>query len=230
MLKEGALLLWQLKRHSKIQNSLLKRLFWRRKIIATLLMVLFFFLFIISSLVISASSFEVSEMFGLFKRHSVEMSPEVRGRITDGGNPVVGMQVARSLVYEGYENGKEQLEHTFTDESGYFSFEPLIIKSRKPGDIFGQNLLVKQSIYVERGDDLYSLWFARKVWFPLESMSDLLLQLNGELQNKEVQHQIDTSRFGGMSAQVVISICHWQGDFIETYYKNELISSYEEIN
>jgi len=169
-------------------------------------------------------------MFGFFKRHTVEMSPEVRGRITDDGKPVAGIQVARSLSYEGYKKGKEQLEHTFTNENGEFSFQSVVIKSRMPGDIFGQNMRVKQSVYVERGDDLYSLWFTRKVTFPIEPISDLLLQLNADIKNKEVQHQIDTSAFGGMSAQVVISICHWQGEYIETYYNNELISSYDEIN
>ncbi|WP_076419762.1 DUF6795 domain-containing protein [Colwellia sp. UCD-KL20] len=169
-------------------------------------------------------------MFGFFKRHTVEMSPEVRGRITDDGKPVVGMQVARSLSYEGYEKGKEQLEHTFTNENGEFTFQPMIVKSRMPGDIFGQNMLVKQSVYVERGDDLYSLWFTRKPWDPIQPMSDLLLQLNADLQNKEVQHQLDTTDFGGMPSQGVISICYWQGELISTYYNNKLITSYAEIN
>ncbi|XQW83534.1 DUF6795 domain-containing protein [Thalassotalea piscium] len=181
-------------------------------------------------LAVFANSTEVQAMFGFFKRHTVEMSPEVRGRITDGGKPVVGMQVARSLSYEGYEKGKEQLEYTFTNENGEFTFQPMIIKSRMPGDIFGQNMRVKQSVYVERGDDLYSLWFTRKAWDPIQPMSDLLLQLNGDLQNKKVQHQIDTTKFGGLPAQVVISICHWEGELISTYYNNELITSYDEIN
>ncbi|UJF22651.1 DUF6795 domain-containing protein [Shewanella sp. OMA3-2] len=169
-------------------------------------------------------------MFGFFKRHTVEMSPEVRGRITDGGKPVVGMQVARSLSYEGYEKGKEQLEHTFTNENGEFTFQPMIVKSRMPGDIFGQNMRVMQIVYVERGDKLYRLWLARKTWDPIKPMSEFLLQLNGDLQNKEVQHQIDTTQFGGLPAQIVNSICHWQGELISTYYNNELISSYDEIN
>ncbi|PMG41181.1 hypothetical protein BCU91_11090 [Shewanella sp. 10N.286.52.B9] len=169
-------------------------------------------------------------MFGFFKRHTVEMSPEVRGRITDGGEPVVGMQVARSLSYEGYEKGKEQLEHTFTNENGEFTFQPMIVKSRMPGDIFGQNQLVMQIVYVERGDKLYRLWGTRKVWEPMPPMSDLLLQLNGDLQNKEVQHLIDTSSYGGMERQNVSTICYWQGELISTYYNNELITSYAEVN
>ena len=168
-------------------------------------------------------------MFGFFKRHTVEMSPEVRGRITEGGKPVSGLQVARSLIYEGYQKGKEHLEHSFTNDNGEFSFQPFIIKSRMPGDLFGQNHRVKQSIYFKRDGELYTLWFARKVTTPIEPLSKLLLQLNGDIKNKEVHHEIDTEAFGGMARQVVISICHWQGELISTYYKNELISSYEEI-
>jgi len=163
-------------------------------------------------------------MFVYFKRHTVEMSPEVRGRITDEGKPVVGIQVARSLSYEGYQDGKEQLQHTLTDESGSFSFEPMIIKSRQPGDIFGQNLQVQQIIYIERGENLYRLWNTSKLWEPIKPLSDLLVQLTGDLQNKEVQHLIDTSNHGGRARQSVSSICYWQSELISTYYDNELIT------
>jgi len=168
-------------------------------------------------------------MFGIFKRYQVEMSPEVRGRITDAGKPVVGMQVARSLTYKGYQKGKEQLEHTVTDSDGRFSFKPLIVKSRLPGDLFGQNMRIAQAIYVERGEQLYSLWSAHKTWNSIKPLSELLVQLNCDLQDKEVQHEINATDYGGIPAQVVISICHWQGELISTYYNNELISSYEEI-
>ena len=168
-------------------------------------------------------------MLGLFKRYQVEMSPVVRGRITDGGKPMAGMQVARSLLYAGYQNGKEQLEHTLTDTDGHFSFKPLIVKSRKPGNIFGQNMPVMQAIYVERSEHLYSLWSTSKDWKTIKPLSDLLLQLDCDLQNKKVKHQIDTEKYGGSSAQVVNSICYWQGELISTYYNNGLISSYDEI-
>ncbi|WDE00821.1 DUF6795 domain-containing protein [Thalassomonas actiniarum] len=172
---------------------------------------------------------EVQAMFGILKSYKVEMSPEVRGRITDGGEPVVGMQVARSLLYQGYKKGKEQLEYTTTDDDGRFSFEPMMIKSRKPGDIFGQNMPVMQAIYVERGEKLYHLWSTSKGWNSIKPLSDLLLQLECDLQNKEVQHLINALEYGGMSRENVISICHWQGEKITTYYNNEPISSYEEI-
>ncbi|WDE11271.1 DUF6795 domain-containing protein [Thalassomonas haliotis] len=172
---------------------------------------------------------EVQAMFGIFKRYDIEMSPEVRGRITDGGKPVVGMQVARSLSYEGYQKGKEQLEHTITDTDGRFSFKPLMVKSRLPGDLFGQNMLIWQAVYVERSEQLYHLWSTHKIWHPVKPLSDLLVQLECDLQDKKVQHEINASDFGGMSSQIVGSICHWQGEQISTYYNNELISSYDEI-
>ena len=168
-------------------------------------------------------------MFGLFKRYQVEISPEVRGRITDGGEPVADMQVARTLLYGGYQNGKEQLEHTTTDADGRFSFRSMVVKSRKPGGIFGQNIPILQAVYVERDAQLFSLWSTSKAWNSIEPLSDLMLQLNCDLQNKKVKHQINTTDYGGVPAQVVSSICHWQGELISTYYNNELISSYDEI-
>ena len=169
-------------------------------------------------------------MFGFFKRHTVEMSPEVRGRITEGGKPVSGLQVARSLIYEGYQKGKEHLEHTFTNDNGEFSFQPFTIKSRMPGDLFGQNFPVMQAIYIERGDQLFSLWSVSKVTEPIEPLSKLMLRIEADLLNTEVQHLIDASRFGGRARQSISSICHWQGELISTYYNNELVSSYEAIN
>ncbi|WDE05282.1 carboxypeptidase regulatory-like domain-containing protein [Thalassomonas viridans] len=180
-------------------------------------------------LVLLICSQKVQAMFGILKRYEVEMSPEVRGRITDGNKPVAGMQVARSLSYEGYQKGKELLEHTLTDADGRFSFKPVVVKSRSPGGLFSQNMLVWQAVYVERDEQLYHLWSTHKIWHPVKPMSDLLIQLNCDLQNKKVQHEINTLDYGGMSSQVVSSICHWQGELISTYYNNELISSYDEI-
>jgi len=210
-------LLWQTKRNNQVQPAL----FSQRNIIITIILTCI--------IAVLASSTEVQAMFVYFKRHTVEMSPEVRGRITDEGKPVVGIQVARSLSYEGYQDGKEQLQHTLTNENGDFSFPAVTIKSRMPGDIFGQNMLVKQSVYVEQNENLFSLWFTRKMWFPIEPMSNLLLKLHAELANKEVQYEIDATRFGGMSTQAVTSICHWKGEFIKTYYESELITSFQRI-
>ncbi|WDE10236.1 DUF6795 domain-containing protein [Thalassomonas haliotis] len=174
-------------------------------------------------------------MFGLFKRHEVEMSPEVRGRITNGDKPVAGIEVVRSLMYEGYEKGKEQKEYALTDTKGRFSFEKRIIKSQLPGDMFGANMPVMQSIYIEKDDPkdqddhYYFLWSTSKSWRSIPPLSELMLQLNADLQNKEVKHLIDASAFKGQQQHVVSSICHWQGELISTYYKNEPITSYDEI-
>lgn len=40
-------------------------------------------------------------MFGLFKSYTVKMSPEVSGRITERGKPLSGVQVERSMAYDG---------------------------------------------------------------------------------------------------------------------------------
>lgn len=186
--------------------------------------------FIYFSLIFLLNSAEVQAMFGLLKSYTVEMSPEVSGRITERGKPLSGVQVARSLAYDGYKDGKEQLEHTITNENGEFSFTKMIIKSRKPGNIFGQNMPVMQAIYIERDDNLYQLWYTSKVWEPVKPLSDLLVVLNADLQNKEIHHEVDTREFGGMRSQVVISICYFQGSHITSYYNNLQIFSYADID
>ncbi|WDD97499.1 DUF6795 domain-containing protein [Thalassomonas actiniarum] len=174
-------------------------------------------------------------MFGLFKRHEVEMSPEVRGRITNGDKPVAGIEVVRSLMYEGYKKGKEQKEYALTDTKGQFSFEKRIIKSRLPGDMFGANMPVMQSIYIEKDDPkdqddhYYFLWSTSKSWRSIPPLSELMLQLNADLQNKEVHHEINAGNYGGRQRHPVISICYWKGELISTYFNNELIASYDEV-
>ena len=72
-------------------------------------------------------------MLGLFKRYQVENVP--LWCVAESLMGVNQWQVCKlrvSLIYAGYQNGKEQLEHTLTDADGRFSFKPLIVKSRKP--------------------------------------------------------------------------------------------------
>ena len=76
-------------------------------------------------------------------------------------------------------------------KNGEFSFTKMVI-TRKPGSIFGQNMPVLQAIYVERDDKLYQLWYTSKVWEPVKPLSDLLLRLNADSQNKEIHHEVDT--------------------------------------
>ena len=57
-----------------------------------------------------------------------------------------------------------------------------------------------------------------------------MLQLNADLQNKEVQHDMDLSQYGGLPNQVVLSICYLQGDLIITDYNDKMVNSYSEIN
>ncbi|WDE01387.1 DUF6795 domain-containing protein [Thalassomonas actiniarum] len=175
-------------------------------------------------------------MFGLFKRHDVELSAEVRGCITDNGKPVAGIEVVRRLMYEGYEDGKEQVTYASTDSEGQFSFEKKVIKSRMPGRMFGASVPVLQSIYIEKDnpedqdDHYYFLWSTSKSWRSIAPLSALMLKLNGDLQNKAVHHEINTQDYGGRQRQPIISICHWQGELISTYFNNELIASYDEIS
>lgn len=171
--------------------------------------------------------------FGL-KRYDVELSPPVKGRITDNGEPVAGIEIERRLFYSGY--SKEAiLDYTKTNAIGEFEFDERIVKSRAPGDIFGQNALIFQDISIKSKpfktdkDEPYWIWLIRKDFSSHPKLNELMLNLNADLQNKEVQHEIDLSKNGGMYNQPIVSICYFTDELITTYYNNKIIDSYEEI-
>ncbi|QUX93678.1 hypothetical protein CYL31_20695 [Marinomonas sp. A3A] len=169
--------------------------------------------------------------FGL-KRYDVELSPPVKGRITDNGKPVAGIEVERRLFYSGY--SKEAIfDYATTNADGEFSFEEKIVKSRAPGDIFGQNALIFQDISIKNklsyDNEPYWIWLIRKDFSPYSKLNNLMLNLNADLKNKEVQHEIDLSKNGGMYNQPIVSICYFKDELITTYYNSKIIKSYEEI-
>jgi len=166
-------------------------------------------------------------MFGFFKRYDVELSPPVQGRITNNGKPISGLQVERSIIYEGYDNGEPQIDYALTNTNGEFSFQEIIVKSRLPGDIFGQNMQVSQEIIVDKDpsnspDDVYIIWSINKSWEPISIFTNLLMNLNTDLTNKELLHEIDASSFGGRKNQPVISICYFQDRLISSYDNQSL--------
>ena len=61
-------------------------------------------------------------------------------------------------------------------------------------------------------------------------INELMLRLVAELQNKEVQHEVDLTQYGGRDNQPIVSICYWKKELITTYYNSQLITSYEDIN
>ncbi len=157
-------------------------------------------------------------MFGFFKKTEVQLSPPVKGRITDAGKPLSGVEVVRELFYSGYDKENAIIDYALTNTNGEFSFDEKIIKSRSPNDIFGQDFLISQEVYIKKDisirkdeeDKYYWLWLTNKSWPSIPKLNDLMLQLNADLQNKEVQHDMDLSQYGGLPNQVVLSICYLQ--------------------
>jgi len=180
-------------------------------------------------------SMESQAMFGFFKKTEVQLSPPVKGRITDNGQPLSGVEVVRELFYSGYDKKNAIIDYALTNTHGEFSFDEVVIKSRSPSDIFGQNIPVSQEIYIkkeadEHGADMFLLWGASKHWRSTPPLNNLMLQLNADLQNKEVDQMVDTTGYNTRNEQLVSTICHWENDKVTTYYNNEVIRSYKEIN
>lgn len=91
-------------------------------------------------------------MFDLLKRYDVELSPEVRGRVSIEGVPLPNLEVYRELFYE-----ERYLEKAYTDSEGRFTFPKKSIKSRSPGKLFGETHIT-QVITVDHNDAPYLLW------------------------------------------------------------------------
>lgn len=178
------------------------------------------------SLILALALFSIgaSAMFWPFKKYDVEMSPEVRGVITLDGMPQAGLTVYREVFYEGYKKGKIIKDVVQTNQFGEFYFSSRFVKSSAPQDIFGQNLKVRQFIFVEFINNKYKLWGAS---VPPRSNKKLLLMLNDmkcELTSVQCIHQVDLSPDGPPIS--VHSICDWKADYISTYRYDENTDNY----
>ena len=93
---------------------------------------------------------------------------------------------------------------------------------------------MKQHIFIKKdrdeikddGDDSYWLWRISKNWVSVPYLNLHLIQLNADLQNKELQYEVDLTQFGLIRDQLVVSICYWKDELFSTYYGENL----EEIN
>jgi len=158
------------------------------------------------------------------------MSPEVKGRLTENGEPLVNVTITRRFAYEGYKKGEEQLDYTQTNLNGEFSFPEIIIKSRYPKDIFGQNARVHLSVYYKRKADPYYLWFSSSSYAPfVEPIAKLLKTLNADLANEEIKYQFDTSAYSEETQQIASSICYFKEYEEVAYFNNKLIDSFSTL-
>ncbi|EPQ8524768.1 hypothetical protein JS87_13250 [Vibrio vulnificus] len=164
-------------------------------------------------------------MFWPFKKYDVEMSPEVHGVITLERVPQEGMTVVRELFYEGYNKGKAILDETQTNEQGEFSFPAMTIRSRLPGDIFGQNFHVNQFLFAQWKNKKLKLWGATLPIQSARDVSDMLSSISCELTNVPRIHAVETSSDERLPISVH-SICDWNSPSINTYVYDQSTDTY----
>ncbi|MEZ8188298.1 DUF6795 domain-containing protein [Shewanella sp. 5S214] len=130
-------------------------------------------------------------MLGMLKKYTVELCPEVNGKITYNNVPLQNQTVIRSLTY----NDDETVEECVTNSEGMFMFPEKSIKSRLPGNILHETA-IGQIIFVEFQDQELLIWFAnqREIISP-ESFSRLMSNLKAELTDAEQVYEFENSEF-----------------------------------
>ncbi len=145
-----------------------------------------------------------AEMLSMFKKETVVLCPEVRGRILNEDVPVSGVTVTRDLHY-----GKQRIEKTVTNENGEFRFSEKTIRSSKPNGLFSGNSKIRQVIYATLKGSDFLLWYA----FPIGTSNNAaiakrLSKLNCDIVNEEMNHYFPSSEFPD-AEHSVSSICRW---------------------
>ncbi|MPW31903.1 hypothetical protein F9L16_23390 [Agarivorans sp. B2Z047] len=155
-------------------------------------------------------------MFGIgIIKQDVEMSPEIKGRLTEDGKPIIGATIAHSIVYEGFKKRQELLQYDTTNGAGHFTFPEVAIKSHHPKGLLGQNSRVSMRVYFERNSDIHQLWYSSSSRMPLaKPVVAQLKNLDCDLNNSKIQYEFDTSVFSEEKALVVISICKLTNEWI----------------
>ncbi|TMP16872.1 hypothetical protein CWC02_13210 [Pseudoalteromonas sp. S2721] len=142
-------------------------------------------------------------MLGLLK-YKIELCPEVKGKLTKNGEPLVNQLIERCLTYE-----EEFIDSTYTDESDYFSFPAKYLKSRKPGSIFHEPV-VRVIIDLERGGEVYLLWFGNQRG--LKNTTEFkkhLSCLNADLNSTEKNHHFVNTDSQFYEKHNILSICNF---------------------
>lgn len=146
----------------------------------------------------------VADMFGLFKKYDVHLSPEVRGQIMEGGKPVAGLKVSRSLTY-----GEERIDHTHTDEQGRFEFPVKWIRSGIPGRPMDETRN-RQIVYAEREGKQFLLWYAVTDSIEPEAVvREKLGSMRCDLNTPEELQHFEMAEHPGFTHDVM-SICRWK--------------------
>ncbi|CAM3666923.1 carboxypeptidase-like regulatory domain-containing protein [Rheinheimera salexigens] len=94
-----------------------------------------------------------ADMFGWLKKTELELSPEIKGVVTQDGKPVAGAKVLRLLTY----SDKEFNDSTTTDEHGRFYLPTKKVKL-KVSPMF--DTWASQILEVEYADKKIEIWSA----------------------------------------------------------------------
>jgi hypothetical protein len=142
-------------------------------------------------------------MLGMLKKHTVELSPEVSGRLTNKGLPIKNKIIERSLTYAD----EEYIDSCETDSNGEFSFSVKTIKSRLPGNVLHEPI-VRQAIYIDFEDKNYLLWHAFQDGIEvIIEFQPKLKNLIADISTPEKDFRI-TSQSNNKSYKI-FSICNW---------------------
>ncbi|WP_290616676.1 MULTISPECIES: carboxypeptidase-like regulatory domain-containing protein [unclassified Arsukibacterium] len=144
-----------------------------------------------------------ADMFDWLKKHDVQLSPAVQGKVLLNGAPVTGATVSRELHYD-----KEYVDTAISDDSGNFSFPEKSIRSRKPGTL--QELRTRQVIVIHYQQDTYLLWYlTTSSLTPQQAIVQRLAALNCDLSDTE-QEQVFPNIENPDFPHSTFSICRWE--------------------
>jgi len=175
-----------------------KALLYQKRSFVIVILVVTGFLFLLSTQA-------TADMFGLFKKYDVHLSPEVHGVITNQGEPVTGLTVFRGLTYG---DDKELVDETITDSKGIFYFAEKNIRSRKPGSMFDESS-IRQTIDVDYHDEKYIIWYTEPIGIePNEALTERLKELNCDLTNSQDEFEFSSYEYP-QTGYLVHSICRW---------------------
>ena len=149
-------------------------------------------------------------MFGWFKKQDVFLCSEVNGVVTENGEPVINLEVIRSLIYT---DEKVRRDVVITDSTGHFHFPEKNIRSSIPSRPFSEDR-VSQQIFIEREGELIPLWVATHVGIKeMPEYTQKLDFLHCELSNKRVDFEFKNN-LNEHRNHLASSVCRWDSDYI----------------
>ncbi|MEZ9140390.1 MULTISPECIES: DUF6795 domain-containing protein [unclassified Shewanella] len=165
-------------------------------------------------LIVTVSSLSEESMLGLFKKAvDVEVFPEVSGRLTLNGEPLSNVNIKRGFKYSGV---MEEIEWDFvsTDENGKFVFPELTMSSDHPNKAFTETRVAQAIMLADNNipdyEDAYLWSTVSRGIRHISYFSERLSQLNCELSNEAIRHEVIDEEFeDGVVRYTIFSLCRW---------------------